>query len=50
MCLKIIMTIKDNERKHSDFPWVVVFKTNFICNNYYDEKLKVYSKNKLENK
>ena len=44
------MKIKDNGRKHSNFPWVVVLKTNFIFNNYYDEKLKVYSKNKLEKK
>lgn len=44
------MKIKDNGRKHSNFPWVVVLKTNFIFNNYYDEKLKVYSKNELEKK
>ena len=48
MCFKMFMKIKDNRRKHSDFPWVVVLKTNFIFNNYYDGKLKVYSKNELK--
>ena len=26
MCFKMFMKIKDNRRKHSDFPWVVVLK------------------------
>lgn len=38
------------EGNTSDFPWVVVLKNNFIFSNYYDEKFKVYSKNKLEKK